>query len=487
MTDNTSQRPPQAGHYGSRPDDHYPPPPPPPPPPCPDPCEDPPWGPPKIHPECCPDDRECCPPEARGGCLWDEVDDPCVRAASADCGGEWTKITCRCESSNHNCSCEEWECGGYPCGTCVPCQPCEGLIPPDEPSPEDCQDPERDDCDSDQLRRQLEALQKCISSQEGEQAKIAAEIAARKARATALSHLIQGFDSIVEDYKTKRHQLTSREDALKGFARDIARVFQDRYRFPEECLQELHTAINATLCELEKAKCCQKHLEGKLGTDSAGQVTRFTRIIWEQQQAARQLDKANTAFTNLKTFATWIDDRFKPLEALKEQIATLLNSLDPQDHNVAFYRFYWEFVPALCKRFPVAICCKGEEHGGQTQYQSTGQPAAPPQPQSQQLPPYAQQGQQPTQYHPPEHIGCEPGDWHPSRITVEELKQLICCAWDYVRTNEEQLAEKTDAVARATRNLGLIKAKVDADSGTLDARIVSRVKKVKCTRCGSSR
>ena len=64
---------------------------------------------------------------------------------------------------------------------------------------------------------------------------------------------------------------------------------------------------------------------------------------------------------------------------------------------------------------------------------------------------------------------------------------MICCAWDYVRTKEEQLAEKNDAVARATRNLALIKAKADADSGSLDTRIVTRVKKVKCTRCASSR
>ena len=95
MNDNTPQRPPQPGTMASRPDDPYPPPPPPP-PPCPEPCEEPPWGPPKIRPECCPDDRECCPPDAHGGrpCTWNEVDDPCVRAASAECGGEWTKITC---------------------------------------------------------------------------------------------------------------------------------------------------------------------------------------------------------------------------------------------------------------------------------------------------------------------------------------------------------------------------------------------------------
>ena len=52
---------------------------------------------------------------------------------------------------------------------------------------------------------------------------------------------------------------------------------------------------------------------------------------------------------------------------------------------------------------------------------------------------------------------------------------MICCAWDYVRTKEEQLAEKNEAVARATRNLALIKAKVDADNGSLDTRIVTRV------------
>ena len=79
--------------------------------PCPDPCDQkPPWGPPQIRPECCPT-HTCCPDEGKQCCTWEEVDDPCIRAASANCNVPWTKITCKCESSNKDCNCEVWGCG----------------------------------------------------------------------------------------------------------------------------------------------------------------------------------------------------------------------------------------------------------------------------------------------------------------------------------------------------------------------------------------
>ncbi len=567
MNDNTPQTPPPAGNYGRPPHDNYPPPPPPPPPPCPEPCEEPPWGPPKIRPECCPKDRDCCPPDS-GPCRWDEVDDPCVRAASADCCGEWTTITCNCQSSNANCQCEDWECGGYPHGTCVPCKPCEGLVPSDTPNPDDCTEPPRDDCDADELRKQLDALTRCITARETEQEKIKNEIEARNNRKKALQEFIDGFEGFVDEYRKGRHQLTCREDYLKGFYRETAKIFQDPYRFPEACLRELQTTINKTLCELETAKCCLNNLDGKLGTDADGNPAKFTKIIWEQRQATKDRDAALAAFNNLKAFATWIDGRFKPLEELKDTIGNLLKSLDPQDHNLAFYKFFWEFAPALCKRFPVAICCKPGDCGQPPQYPGQppaqypqgqppqqppynyGQPTPPPQgygqpqppppqgygqpqppppqgygqpqpppPYGQQPPPpppqgYAQQpppppgyapphGQQPPPQgygqptpnpyppapppppKPPQRIGCEPGDWHPSAVTVDDLKQLLCCAWEYMRGKEDQLTEKTEVVAKTTRNRALIKEKVKTDSETLAARIEARVKKVKCVRCGS--
>ena len=125
--------------------------------PCPDPCDDVPrWGPPKIIEECC-THHPCCPEDERHCCTWESVDDPCVRAVSADPDLDWTKITCNCESSNKKCNCEVWDCSSYPQGGCVPCRPCEGLIP-DPTDPGGCDDPDREDCTSDDLRKQLDAL-----------------------------------------------------------------------------------------------------------------------------------------------------------------------------------------------------------------------------------------------------------------------------------------------------------------------------------------
>jgi hypothetical protein len=426
--------------------------PPPPPPPCPDPCDqERPWGPPKIRSECCLDDRKCCPDGKNRCCNWDDVDDPCVRAASADCGGKWTKIKCKCESSNEECKCDAWDCCCYPQGTCVPCEPCDGLIPTDTGDPGGCDDPDRQDCNSDELRRQLDALKKCISSQTSEQAKIAAEIKARQERQTELDKLITAFDGIVEKYKTERHKLICREDCLKGFHRDMTKVFQDKMRFPDACLTEMQTAINTELCILEKEKCCQKNLEGKL--------SKFTKLIWEQMQADLDKAKAIEAFQAIQDLPKWMGDQFAALEALKDKIAQALNDKDREVNKWAFYLFYWQFVPALCKCFKVAICCKKKE--GEQYSSGNGEAAV--------------------------HIGCHPGDWHPSQITVETLKKLICCTWDFVRAAKEAAQAKAAAVQAVKDNLAFITAKAADDAKTLDARIKARLEKVSCNGSHSAR
>jgi len=447
----------QGEPYGRDKDEEcQPPPPPPPPPPCPDPCDDdPPWGPPHIRPECCPDDRQCCPEDERGYCTWDEATDPCVRASS--CGGDWTKIDCKCHSSNEQCNCEEWDCGCYPQGGCVPCKPCEGLLPEGDPTG-GCDDPGRDDCTAADLRKQLDALQHCISSQEGEKAKIEADITARKQRETDLKTLVGTFDGIVEKYKNERQKLICSEDCLKGFYRDMTRVFHDKYKFPDGCLQKLQDAINVELCRLEREKCCQKNLEGKL--------TKVTRLIWEQQQADANLAKAQDAFTILQDLAKWIGDQFTDLDNLKTQIIAALNDDDPQKHKWAFYLFYWKFVPKLCKRFPVAICCKKKNEEPEKQYHSSEH--------------------HPSEHHT-DHIGCEPGDWHPSVITVKKLTKLICCAWDFVREQKEKAQEASGKVAEATRNLEYIKSKVKADEAALEDYIKSQLNKVECKSAPSAK
>lgn len=418
MSDYTQHKPQYpGGEYGDKPCD-----PPPPSQECPDPCAtELRWGPPKINPACCPE-HECCPGSEKRCCTWDEVDDPCVRAASADCTKEWGIVKCKCQSENEKC-CEEWDCGCYPQGTCVPCEPCKDLIPdPEEPG--GCDDNDID-CTSADLRKQLDALTKCISSQQGEKAKIEADIKARQEREKELKDLIDKYDSIFETYTTEHYKLKCREDCLKGFHRDISVVFG---KYDPAYLDKLEEAINAVLCKLEMARCCQINLDGKL--------TKVTKLIWEQQQAEKELQKADKAFAIIKDLPKWMDGRFKDLEVLKDQIAKALNDKDPESHKWAFYLFYWKFAPALCSCFPFPFCC--------VEKKPTGSEEATPKSEK-----------------PPEHLGCDPGDWHPSKITPDRLKTLICCAWDYARKKKQKAQEIADEVEKVRRNLELIKKNVE--------------------------
>jgi hypothetical protein len=380
------------------------------------------------------------------------VDDPCVRASSADCGIPWTKLTCTCESSNTDCTCDEWECGGYPHGQCVPCKPCEGLIPEDgDTDPGGCEDPGLEGCNSDQLRRQLDALKKCISSQKGEKAKIDADIKAREDREKELTALVAAFDELVKAYRDNRQKLICREDCLNGFHRDYTKVFQDPQRFPEGCLKDLQTAINAELCAVEQAKCCQKNLDGKL--------KRVTKLLAEKEDAEKALRKAEDAFKAIKELHKWIADQFAALETLRDQIVQALNDADPQKHKWAFYQFYWKFVPQFCRRFPVAICC--DKPAATTAAAAATETDAA-------------------------RIGCKAGDWHPSVVTDEILRQLICCAWDYVRARKQDVQDRTEAVERTTRNLDFIKTQIPDDKA-LDARIKAKLEKVTCAPASSGR
>ena len=454
----------QGGEYNKEKQEHYPPPPPPPPPPCPDPCDEkPPWGPPEIRPECC-THHPCCPENEQHCCTWESVDDPCVKAASAECGLPWTKVTCNCESLNKECDCEEWDCSCYPQGTCVPCKPCEGLIPAPDGPDGGCDDPGRDDCTSEDLRRQLDALTQCISSQQSAKAKLEADIKARGERAAALNELITKFDGIIKDYKDQRHKLICREDCLKGFHRDITAVFS---KYSADYLRELTKYINSLLCQLEQEKCCQTNLEGKL--------TKVTKLIWEQQEADKEKQKADKAFEIIKDLPKWLDEKFKELEALKDEIAQALNDVDPQKHKWAFYLFYWKFVPKLCKCFPFPFCC--EKDGGSGGYGEGGSEQTPQQSGKSGSEQGSQKHQQPEK--PVDHLGCKPGDWHPSAITDETLRALICCAWDYARKQKQNLQDATDRVADVTNNLNFMKTRVEADAKSLDDRIKSGLNRKK--------
>lgn len=465
-----TRNPQQPGQYGKP----YGGDPPPPPPPCPDPCgSKPPWGPPAIRPECCPDRDDCCGDgdgDSYAGCTWDEVDDPCVRAASAACTDKWTKITCTCESSNKDCPCgDKWDCGGYPRPTCVPCDPCKGLTPNgDDPPPDDGGDTPPT-CDADGLRRQLSAEKRNILARTKEKAQADAQIKAAQDRQKELEALIKAFDTIVGGYKTERQNLICREDCLKGFYRDVTKVFQDKQRFPDACLTAMQTAINAELCKVETARCCQKNLEGQLST--------LTKLIWEQQQADLALKRADAAFTALKDMPKWIAGKFTELDGWKKAINDALNDKDPQKQNIAFYLFYWKFVPGLCKRFPEPICCckpkkdgeaaaSGARAGGGSSGGGGGDtPATPPAPS----------------------IGCKPGDWHPSVLTVDILRQLICCASDYVKAAKDAAQTASAAVDKAKQDLDFISKTIVPDEvNGLDGRIATALEKITCGTAASS-
>lgn len=319
------------------------------------------------------------------------------------------------------------------------------MIPEDGSDGGGCDDP-GDGCTSDALRRQLEALKRCISAQQSERVKLDAEIKAIQDREKELVALVSAFDGIVTKYKAEHHKLVSRENALKGFARDTAEVFKDQARFPAACLQDLESAINAELCQLERAKCCKKNLEGKL--------ERVTRLIRERQEAEQAWKAADDAFKAIKDFPKYVGDQFAQLEALKDQIAQALNDKDPQKHKWAFYLFYWRFLPALCRRFKVAVCCVPKADSGQRQ-QSAPAPGV--------------------------HIGCKPGDWHPSLVDAETLQKLICCAWDSVREAKKAFQEASDAVEAVKHNLDFITKLVDDGTKTLEDRIKARIEKVVCS------
>jgi hypothetical protein len=78
------------------------------------------------------------------------------------------------------------------------------------------------------------------------------------------------------------------------------------------------------------------------------------------------------------------------------------------------------------------------------------------------------------------HIGCEPGDWHPSVITVERLRELICCAWAFVRARKQDFHDKSAAVDTVKHNLDYIKKQNEDDAKTLEDRIKAGIEKVVC-------
>jgi hypothetical protein len=388
-----------------------------------------------------------------------------------------TRLSCECKSTNAECTCKEWDCGGFPDGMCVPCEPCKDLIPEDggdTPTDDGCKDPKPNGCTSDALRQQLEDNKKCITSKQTEKARLEAEIKSRQDREKELAALIAGFDAIIDKYKAERHKLVCREDCLKGFYRDSAKIFDDPTKFPEKCKQDLQKGINEVWCKLELEKCCQKNLEWKL--------EKPTRLIWYQKEAEKAWKKADDAFAVIKDLPKWMTDQFNDLEKLKDQIAQALNDKDPQKHKWAFYLFYWKFAPGLCKRFKVEICCAPPQTPAPT-------PTPTPAPTPGYAPtaggtPAAPSGTTTPAPSPSPHIGCTPGDWHPSQITEDTLRKLICCAWDYVKAKKKNYQDATAAIETAKQHLDFIKKMVDDDAKAIEDRIKTRLDQV--TTCGAA-
>jgi hypothetical protein len=135
-------------------------------------------------------------------------------------------------------------------------------------------------------------------------------------------------------------------------------------------------------------------------------------------------------------------DQFTSLEKLKDDIAKAINDKDPQMHKWAFYLFYWKFIPALCKRFKVAICCDEKDKDTETSK-------------------------------PTVRFGCAPGDWHPSKINEDTLKKLICCALEHLRKKKVGLQDATAGVETTRQNLDAIKKKIETDEKGLEDAIKS--------------
>lgn len=336
----------------------------------------------------------------------------------------------------------------------MPCEPCKDLIP----DPKEPQKPENGDggCGAEALRQQLEAGRKDLLAKEAEKAKLEADLKARSDRDKELEALIKDFEKIIADYKSKRHDLICREDCLKGFHREASAFFE---RLSTECKTELKKVINDELCELERAKCCQKNLEWKL--------KKTTPLIRKQEEADRALKDAEAAFKDIKDLAKWIGAQFTELEGFHKEIVAAINDKDPQKHKWAFYLFYWKYVPALCRRFKVAICCDEKKAPApEPQGAGTAQAAAPSSAAS-------------------VHIGCMAGDWYPSQIDEETLTKLICCAWDDVKEKKACLQEVNAEVDATTKNLDFIKKKVDTDTKALNDRIKAKIEPVACPTAGS--
>ena len=159
-----------------------------------------------------------------------------------------------------------------------------------------------------------------------------------------------------------------------------------------------------------------------------------------------------------------VDDQFKPLDTLKDQISSALNDKDPLKQRWAFYLFYWRFAPGLCKRFPIAICCE------ETRDESTQEGAK----------------SHSSNEDSGDRIGCERGDWHPSVITVDKLTALVCCAARNAQTAKTDLQAKTDEVEKTRANLAIIKKRVETDEKALEDLIKTHLNKVVCQPAASS-
>jgi hypothetical protein len=469
MSEQTPQRPPyESGDPGRQDDCSKPKPDPKPypdpkpePTPCPDPCDSPPkYGPPEIPADCC-TRPDCCPKPKEGEppwrCTWDEVDDPCVRASAC---GPWTKITCKCESSNKDCNCNGWNCASYPQGTCVPCDPCKGLpTPPDDGTNGGPEPPNGKGCGPDALRHRLGAVKKSIQKAQKERDDAAAALKANQDNEKELNGLITSIETLVKTYSETLHKLKCREDCLKGFHRDMTRHFKEK--FTEVCLNTLTKAINEELCEAERRRCCVKSLEA--------QLTCTTKAAWDKQQAEKDLKKAEDAFKAIKDLPGWIGEQFGELEKIRDQIVAALADKDPRKHNHAFYLFYWKFAPGLCKRFPVPLCCCKKDDGAATT------PAA--------AAAAHDTGGTPE---PAAHFGCVPGEWHPSRIDIKRLRELVCCALDVVNQRKDALRNATNKIAEITARIEAVKAETPDDKA-LAEKIRVKLETIECGDSAASR
>jgi hypothetical protein len=72
-----------------------------------------------------------------------------------------------------------------------------------------------------------------------------------------------------------------------------------------------------------------------------------------------------------------------------------------------------------------------------------------------------------------------PGEWHPSRIDIKRLRELLCCALDVVNKRKEAVREATNKITEINQKMDAVKAETP-DAKALEEKIKAKLEKIEC-------